>query len=247
MMDAATITDEAEVILDAADAAALAVRALGGIGVYLRCPSARRPDLSRTYADIDLITRLESARALSTILTTLGYQPSQRFNALHGTSRMLFDRPAGVHIDVMVDRFSMSHRLDLRHRLAIDRRTLSVSDLVLTKLQVGSFTAKDSVDAMTLFLDHELTVDDSGVNVAYITHVLSHDWGWWRTATQNLELLSKHSHVGSLDLTSQARVRTRIQDLRSAIDAAPKSLRWVIRSAIGDRMTWREDPDEVGV
>jgi len=41
-------------------------------------------------------------------------------------------------------------------------------------------------------------------------------------------------------------VRTQLAALRDAIEAAPKSTRWKLRSKIGDRQQWYVEPEEVG-
>jgi len=236
----------AEDIVATASAEGLMVRILGGVGVYLRCPSAKTAHLGRPYADIDLITLSRSGQRLSLILDRLGYEPAKRFNALHGLSRMLFDSAGGVHVDVLVDRFEMSHRLDLRHRLTIDPETVSLADLLLTKLQVGKYTDKDALDSLVLFIDHDLTNDDVGINLGRITDVVSKDWGWWRTATDNLRRLSELASSVDLDPRARAIAIERINRLTGAIEQAPKSLRWRLRDRIGERIEWRLDPEEIG-
>ncbi len=41
------------------------------------------------------------------------------------------------------------------------------------------------------------------------------------------------------------RVRSRLDELWSAIDAQPKPLKWKLRAQVGDRMRWYELPEEV--
>ena len=77
----------------------------------------------------------------------------------------------------------MCHRLDLRDRLDLHPETLSLADLLLTKLQVVETTEKDLVDMATLLSDHALTEDERGINIEYIAGIASSDWGWWRTIT----------------------------------------------------------------
>ncbi len=40
-------------------------------------------------------------------------------------------------------------------------------------------------------------------------------------------------------------VRSRLDDLWSAIEAQPKPLKWKLRAQVGDRMRWYELPEEV--
>ena len=142
------------------------VRLTGGVAIALRCPSADRPELQRVYADIDVVVRRRDSGSLGAFLGELGYEPDREFNALHGARRQLFwtaDRSR--QIDVFLDRYEMCHRLDLRDRLDLHPETLSLADLLLTKLQVVETTEKDLVDIATLLSDHALTEDESGINI----------------------------------------------------------------------------------
>ena len=126
-----------------------------------RAPRARRATgscrpLARSYSDIDLVTTRKASTILATTLEERGYVAQDRFNALHGQRRMLFDHPEHDHADVFVDEFSMCHRLELSGRLGLHETTVSLGDLLLTKLQVAELNEKDVTDAAALFLDHDL-------------------------------------------------------------------------------------------
>ena len=112
---------------------------------------------------------------------------------------------------------------------------------------------KDVLDALVLLAEHPLSDNDrDGISVPRVTGLTSSDWGWWRTATDNLGKIGLYYEVevgpGDLDLGRPLRFdpRAQVDALRAAIDAAPKSTRWRLRSRIGDRMTWYQEPEEVG-
>ena len=222
------------------------VRLTGGVAIALRCPSAGTPELQRVYADIDVVVRRRDSGSVGAFFRELGYEPDREFNALHGARRQLFwtsDRSR--QIDVFVDRFEMCHRLDLQDRLDIHPETLSLADLLLTKLQVVETNEKDLVDMATLLSDHALTGDESGVNIEYISRIASSDWGWWRTITMVAERAAIFAeelnlHVGEHDVPSQVR------KLVSALSETPKSSRWKMRARVGDRKMWYELPEEAG-
>ena len=220
-------------------------RLLGGVAVALRCPSARRPPLARDYHDLDLATTGAHAHRLSQVLAAAGFSPEERFNNLHGRSRMMFTGPDGVHVDVLVDEFVMCHTLSLSRRLPLHKDTLSLADLLLTKLQIAELNQKDAVDVAALLLDHPLTEDEAGINRKYVVQVVSNDWGWWRTVTENLQRMD--GLVPSLGLLSEEAelVQARLHELSDSIAAGKRSLRWRMRARLGDRVPWRFDPEEV--
>jgi hypothetical protein len=236
--------ETARVLVTEVNARGGVARLLGGVAVALRCPTAQpRAPLARPYSDIDLVTSRKASEVLGPALQAHGYAPEERFNALHGRTRMRFQHPDGAHVDVFVEEFNMCHRLELGRRLTVHDTTLSLADLLLTKLQVADLNEKDVTDTAALLLDHDLSDDETGISVPYITRILGADWGWWRTVSHNLRLLPTHLDRHVLGFGSE-RVAGAAQELLQAVDTAPKGLRWKVRAKAGDRIPWREDPEE---
>lgn len=247
-MDSQAIIDAALEMVANSNTAGGKARLLGGIAVAVRCPSARpgRP-LARSYGDIDLITPHQTAPILANALEQLGYQPATRFNLLHGRTRMMFYHANGLHVDVFVDKFVMCHELDLSLRLDGTDTTISLADLLLTKLQVAELNAKDVSDVSALLLDHELRTEPDGINAAVIADLLAHDWGWWRTVTASLRSVDGHAKHLDIPQGSRERIIDRTDELLQLIGATRKTLRWKLRAKAGERFAWREDPEETPV
>ncbi len=69
------------------------------------------------------------------------------------------------------------------------------------------------------------------------------DWGWWRTATSMLDRL--RSYAGQLEgFRGADAVNANVEAITRAIERAPKSRRWKLRSKVGERVRWYEVPDE---
>ncbi len=221
-------------------------RALGGIGVALRCQSAEPgAPLARKYGDLDLATDRRSARVVSEVVARAGYEPSQRFNAAHGRSRLLFVGSDGRHVDVFIETFSMCHVLPLKDRLSIHPLTLSLADLLLTKLQIAELNRKDVIDVLALLIDHPVTEDESGINGAYVGGLLSGDWGWWRTVTENMAKIGDLAPQLELPPESMDHASANLRRLDELIADHPKSLKWRMRARMGDRVPWRDEPEEL--
>ncbi len=236
---------EAQALLDHLAGAGFTARALGGVAVALRCPHARPPGpLARAWSDLDLVVDRKSTGGLAVAFAQAGYEGETRFNALHGHARLMFARPGGMHVDVFVEDFVMCHRLALGPRLRLHERTLPLADLLLTKLQVAELNAKDVTDAAALLADHELADDETGINVAYVNALLARDWGWWRTVTENLGRMRERVPELPLDAGAGAQVHDRLSELLDQVERAPKSVRWRIRARAGDRVPWRDEPEE---
>jgi hypothetical protein len=240
----ADLREEAPRVLDAVAGRGLDARAVGGLAVFLRCPSAHRPPLAREYKDLDLVAAKAAARELGACLLELGYVADQEFNALHGHRRLFFWDPLHERqLDVFVDQMEMCHTLDLRDRLGHDERALDVADLLLAKLQVVEVNEKDLQDATAILADH--SVAPSGVDPERIAGLFANDWGWWRTGTESLGKVA--DYADALDgFPAAGVVRDRTAELLARIEDEPKSRRWKLRAKVGERKRWYELPEEVG-
>jgi hypothetical protein len=238
----AEVRDEVLRVLDGAADAGVVLRAVGGLAVYHRCPSARTPPLARDYKDIDLVGRSGDAARTSHVMTTLGYVADAEFNTLHGRRRLYFwDAVHERQLDVFVETIVMSHELVIGDRLELDTLTITPADLLLTKLQVVEVNDKDLKDAAALLADHDIA--PGGIDPERVTRLFGSDWGWWRTATANLERVAEYAEALP-GFDGGPRVRARAAELRRRIDEAPKSRRWRLRARVGERVRWYELPEE---
>jgi hypothetical protein len=252
----ATLADplaEALRLVQLADARGLQVRLMGGLAFHARVRDWTAVARGR---DIDLATRSKDRKAFSELMTAEGYTADRRYNALYGHKQLYFvDEARTRPVDVLVDRLEMCHTLEFVDRLTVADVTLPPAELLLSKLQVVKITRKDLVDALALLSEHPLADGDDGgraISLKRITSLTSNDWGWWRTITGNLvnliALADGQLQPGELEFGRAPRFEpaAQVAALRGAIDSAPKSMKWKMRSQVGDRMTWYAEPEEVG-
>lgn len=251
VLDRAHLESEVERIVGAAVAAGAPLRVLGSIGVALHCPDARSllPSFERTYADIDFAAYTRDARAITSALAKLGYREDREVSITSEGRRAIFDHPTSpqVHLDVFFDELEFCHRIPLAGRLEVDRPTIPLAELLLSKLQIVKINEKDVVDTILLLLDHELGAGDADViDIGRIARLCADDWGLWRTLTMNLEKVrSLADGYPQLDSAQRTRANAQAVALKTAIDAAPKSFGWRMRDRVGDRRQWWTDVDEV--
>jgi hypothetical protein len=253
---------EALRIVAVADEAGLLLRLMGGMAVRAHAPEWTHRT-RRVEVDLDFATRSKDRKAVFALLEREGYTPDKRHNALFGQHQGYFvDEARRRPVDVLVDKLEMCHRIEFADRLAASRPTLPVADLLLSKLQIVKINRKDVLDALVLLAEHPLAQDDGaqestqGAGAISLPRILAHtstDWGWWRTVTGNLAVLQDYLDTAftEADLDVGPRpVRYRVHDqlaaLRDAIEAAPKSTRWKLRAAVGERQKWYVEPEEVG-
>ncbi len=140
-------------------------------------------------------------------LTILAYKPHQMFNAINGQSRLEFiDAQHDRHVDVFLDVFRMDHVLDLRRRLQIEPYTISLGDLMLTKLQIVRLNQKDVRDLFTLLKDLSIGNEDQPgiVNISTIALACARDWGLHHTVVRNLQNMAHY--IDDYPLTAEEKV-----------------------------------------
>ena len=221
------------------------LRLLGGVAVVTRCPSASRPPFSRRYVDIDLIGRRKETAKIKQLFADLGYKPRERFNALHGSRLIFNDLKNNRRVDVFLDVFQMCHKFDFHDRVGLEPKTITISDLLSTKLQIVEINEKDIKDILVLLLDHDVSAEDSAdrINASYIAKLCAEDWGIYRTFTMNLDRIPEFTGRLSLDDAQKARILQRAESIRKSIESAPKSMGWRMRATVGDRKRWYELPE----
>jgi hypothetical protein len=253
---------EALRIVELADGRGLLVRLMGGMAVRSHAP-AWLARTRRTEVDLDFATRSRDRAGFYELLEQEGYTPDRQHNALFGRKQAYFvDEPRRRPVDVLVDRLEMCHSFEFGDRLAASRPTLPLAELLLSKLQVVKINRKDVLDALALLAEHPLASDDGAVDSSHgmgaisiprILSFTSSDWGWWRTVTGNLDKLSSFLESdlqeGDLDLGVGRPLAfepaAQIAELQRAIESAPKSTKWRLRSAVGERVSWYAEPEEV--
>jgi hypothetical protein len=237
--------EEATKIIENSQKRGIILRLLGGVAFRLRSPSALHMSLTRKYVDIDLIGLRKQGSNISSLFKEMGYVPRTTFNALNGASRMIFnDLENERRVDVFLNTFEMCHKFDFSNRLKVDKITLPLCDLLLTKLQVYEITEREYKDMIAFLKDHTLSDSDEeeSINRAYIATLCGEDWGLYKTVSLNLARLEE-ALQGYLKDSEASLVRNRILDLKNAIEIAPKSFRWKVRARVGEKVRWYELPE----
>ena len=235
---------EADRIMQAAESKKITLRLFGGVSFYLRCPSAKHRSLSRNYVDIDFMGHAKQSREILQLFPELGYVGRDRFNAMMGYQRLVFnDMENGRRVDVFLDVFEMCHKINMKDRMKVDDLTIPLADMLATKLQIVEINEKDIKDILSLMLDYDLADTDKGaINSAYLAKLCGDDWGIYKTFAVNLDKLIAGLPERELEQGQKEVLKARIEQLRKAIEDTPKSLGWKMRARIGERVVWYELP-----
>jgi hypothetical protein len=240
------IVTEASRLLDAARAAEVPVRLIGGLAVRLHIGTESEPIFSRQYKDIDLATLKGNSKRVSELMLSMGYEADRQFNATNGHRRMLFYDVANQRqVDVFVGSFDMCHQIPITERIHLAEHGIPLAELLLTKLQIVELNAKDQSDILTMLYHHEVADDDEGhINASRVAELCASDWGLWRTTKMNIERTRSAALASGVDQHSQELILDRLARLWQRIEDEPKSGKWKLRNRVGDKKRWYEEPEE---
>jgi hypothetical protein len=249
-MDSETAVNEASRLVDLAQQSGITLRVMGACAFRMHCPNSRElyDNLSRPITDIDFVSYSSHNGKMKSFFDSQNYGSDARVIALFGRERHQYFHPDGtVKVDVFFDHLAMNHVVDFKGRLELDSPTITLVDLLLEKLQIVQLTEKDIKDTVVLLREHPVgTTEKETVNSAYVAKILADDWGFWYTATTNLQKVHEYANASSLLAgEDKAAVLKRVDELKAAIDAQPKSTKWKMRSRIGPKKKWYNDVETV--
>lgn len=235
--------------VEAANREEVPLKLLGGQAVRYLTPDF--PPRQRDDQDMDFASVSKAKRAVMALLGGLGFEGDRRFNTMHGHKQMYFRSPVdGATADVIMDRLQMCHVLEFGDRIDRLPFTLDVTDLLLSKLQVVEQNEKDVQDIVYLLAAHEVREGDEPgtVGLDRFAKVLAEDWGWWRTATGNLDRVVELVRGDLARLVPRGAGYDPVEQavvLRDHAQSMPKTLKWKLRARLGERVQWYEVPEEV--
>ncbi|WP_049985969.1 hypothetical protein [Halobellus rufus] len=237
--------EEAERVIEHADRRDLTVRLIGGTAINRHAETAREEPFKRGYRDVDFVGRREEEQEMTDLMLDLGYEANERFNTMRRFRLEFFDPVNERKADYVIDRFDFCHSWGLRDRIDLDHPTVPIEDLLLSKLQIVEVSDRDVRDIVAMLVDHpvEAGSDDTEViDPTYIAELCSSDWGLWRTVTYSLDRVREYVESNELPIDEES-VVDRLDGIRSEIDDAPKSLRWKLRSIVGEHKQWYKRPE----
>jgi hypothetical protein len=241
-----TFLEEACRLIDGAQKQGIILRVMGPIALHLYFPEYvdlyhRMERLGdRVFTDIDFASYGKCRGKAVPFFLAHDYEIEKRAAMISGNTRHIYFGGAVPMIDVFYDELSYNHPVNFRGRLENHPRCIALADLLLQKLQIVQINDKDLKDAMLLLLAGQLSEDDrSGINIKYVSKLMSDDWGFYYTSTNNLRKIKEAAAgVKALDDGQREIICARADEILSKIEAAPKSGNWQRRATTGTSKPW---------
>ncbi len=243
--------DEALSLVRDAEAQGIRLRILGSVAYRLQCPRNLHlfQDTKRVLTDVDFAAEKTQNRAIRDFLKARGYVADEGiYVASEGMRHAYLHNKTRLNVDVFTDELYFCHRIPFKNRLTLDSPTICTTDLLLEKMQIVEINLKDFKDTIVLMLEHPLSREQAGpksIDVDYIIGMMRQDWGFYYTFTTNLKRVPEYlSEFSSIRDDQRNVIQGRIDGLLAAIEAAPKTLAWKMRSKIGTRSRWYQEVSE---
>ena len=268
---------ESQEIVEKAKQEGIVLRILGGLSIAIHCQEHRKfaQKLGRMgtgvikgqeYSDIDYVSYRNQREKIKELFDKIGYAKRRATLSTAASERQIYYHPKGWFcVDVFFDKLLVAnHPIDFRGRLELDYPTITVTDMLLEKIQMWeAFSVKDLKDCLLLLKAHDIKEksEKESIDTLYIAKILLQDWGFWYTATTNLKNLKKfiteidklgtEADINPKQIEKKERedITEKIEAILERIEKEPKSFGWKMRAKIGTKKKWYnpvERPETVG-
>jgi hypothetical protein len=194
----------------------------------------------RVFTDIDYAAYGKHRGKLVPFFQSQGYDFDKDTMMFFGQGRHIYFSDHIPMIDVFYDKLDMNHCIDYRGRLEIHPHCVSLTDLLLQKLQIVEINDKDLKDAMLLLVAAPLGNDDlKTINKDFLAKRMSDDWGFFHTSTTNLgRVKTACTKVAALSDDQRTTICQKADEIIKVMEDAPKTFGWKLRAKTGTKKLW---------
>lgn len=265
-MEDIELIDEAVKLVQTAQDKGIILRILGAIAVRIHAGEfqelhkklGRLGNTESSFTDLDLIGYSSQRHLIRNLMEKeLKFYINPHFLLLHGRDRLkYFNQEKKYNVDVFLDSLNFSHTIFFgkkpgEGRLELDSPTITISDLLLEKLQIHEINEKDIKDIIVLLRAHKIAFSEErdSINLDYILRVLNNDWEFWYEAVTNLNKVAyfaeKYVKDNLLSPEDLVDVTNKIKEILSSLNNSQKSKKWLERAKIGTKKKWWRDVEEI--
>jgi hypothetical protein len=240
---------EARRLTDEAQKQGVVLRVMGPIALHFYFPDYidlyRRMERlgDRVFTDIDYASYGKHRGKIVPFFEKQGYELEKRAAMMSGGARHIYFGERIPMIDVFFDHLDYNHPIDYRGRLEIHPYCVSLTDLLLQKLQIVQINDKDLKDGMLLLLAAQIgDTDKDMINAKYIAKLMSDDWGFYYTSVMNLnKIQAAVNGVPVLSESDRLIMKEKAETIIKIIENAPKSGKWKSRAKTGTSKIWYKE------
>ncbi len=241
--------NEAKKLTEEAQKQGIILRVMGPIALHFYFPEYvdlyRRMERlgEKVFTDIDYASYGKCRGKIVPFFEKQGYDLEKRAAMMSGGTRHIYFGDRIPMIDVFFDKLDYNHPINYQGRLELHPYCVSMTDLLLQKLQIVQINDKDLKDAMLLLLAGQIGENDKDkINVTYLSKLFSDDWGFYYTAIMNLNKVQAAIHgVPALSDQDRLLIKENAETLIKIIEMTPKSGKWKGRAKTGTSKIWYKE------
>lgn len=225
-------------------------RLLGATAIKLHCPKFAQlyAGMNRSLTDLDFMTYGKFNMGMKKFFMELGYAPNESVIRYYGKYRHIYwNEEKQWQADIFFDCLNMCHIVDFKGRLEFDNPTITLTDILLEKMQIVKINAKDIKDTIIMLREHDVgNTEKETINTDYLCKVLCDDWGYYYTVTNNLNKVKYHmGEFEGLRDADKKDVEAKLDTMIKILEEAPKSMKWKMREKVGTKVKWYNEVEEV--
>ena len=241
---------EALDIIKAGEEKGIIFRLLGATAIKMHCPKFAHlyAGMARSLTDLDFMTYGKFNMAMRKFFMELGYTPNESVIRYYGKHRHIYwSEERQLQADIFFDALNMCHVVDFKGRLELDNPTITLTDILLEKMQIVKINEKDIKDTVIMLREHEVGHEEKEmINLDYLCKVLCDDWGYNYTVVTNLNKVKYHmGEIPGLKDADRKDIETKLDAIIKTLEEAPKSMKWKMRERVGTKMKWYNEVEEV--
>jgi hypothetical protein len=221
---------EAHRLTDEAQKQGLILRVMGPIALHFYFPDYVELYRSmerlgeRVFTDIDYASYGKNRGKIVPFFEKQGYELEKRAAMMSGGNRHIYFGDRIPMIDVFFDKLDYNHPINYQGRLEIHPYCVSLTDLLLQKLQIVKINDKDLKDAMLLLLAAQLGENDNYTSIMNLNKVQAAIFG-----------------VPVLSEQERALINEKAEAIIKIIELVPKSGKWKSRAKTGTSKVWYKE------
>jgi hypothetical protein len=209
------------------------LRLMGSLAVWYYSQT-RNDILERAHRiprDIDFIFSTGSTSAIVRALEAAGYECDMQLLFESQGNRIRAIR-SPYKVDAFADPVVLRQTLYLGPRLRLCAPCISLTDLLLLKLQLRGLAPRDLVDICALLAASHGAIDRCcEFDTERFHDIVGGSWTWWKTVKISLDKLERD--YGAIVLEPQQRcvIQSLISQARSVLDSGGRTLKWKLGRA----------------
>ena len=244
---------EAQRLTEEAQKQGLVLRVMGAFAVrnyfpdYVDLYNSMKRLGDRVFTDIDFAAYGKHRSKLVAFFRSQGYEIDKDTVMYFGQDRHIYFSNNYLErvpmIDVFFDKLDMNHCINYGGRLELDPYSVSMTDLLLQKLQIVHMNDKDFKDAILLLLAAPLGEgEDRTISLPYLAKLMADDWGFYYTSTQNLEKIKAYTvKVPAINEEQAGIVSAKVENICRHLENEKKSFKWNLRARTGSKKMWYKE------